>query len=450
MKVSERQSYIWLSLESMARYAGIKKNSIHMVSDHHFASQKLQIVELPVELHDVSPTDLITDYRFKNGKFSSKSQKKPARDLKVALVGNWKMRCGISTYAENLWPEVAKHVGSFKLFVEHNDLETENLTVFGDTVLQDDQVVSCWKRGDSLVELIQELKEYDPDIIWIQHEFGLWPNACYWLSFLNQLSDYRIIVTMHSVFHHQDKTICEAAMPEIVVHLEGARDVLKNEKQIPGKVYVVPHGCAPHDGKPRLWNYYKSEQTFMQFGFGFRYKGWELSIEAVSILKKKYPNVFFTGLFSESPFNKVDHQMYYNDLMELVETLGVQENVAIIRGYQSDATLDSYLRTNQATVFPYISHPAHEVFGVSGAARLAMSKGLPVVTTTVNHFSDLPTLKGATPAELAEALDLMFSSPEAKKEQIAKQFSYLNDNTWEHVALKYIAIFEKSDIFDKS
>lgn len=434
----------------MIRYAGIKKNSIHMVSDHKFVSEKLQIIELPEDLKNIGSAELITDYRFKNGKFSSKFQKKPASELRVALVGNWKMRCGISTYAENLWPEVAKHLGDFKLFVEKNDLQTEDLKIFGNTILSEDQVVSCWKRGESLTNLIQEIKEYDPDIIWIQHEFGLWPNACYWLSFLNQLSDYRVIVTMHSVFHHQDKTICEAAMPEIVVHLDGAKEVLKIEKEVSGKVYVVPHGCHPHDSTPKLWNYYKSEHTFMQFGFGFRYKGWELSIEAVSLLKEKYPDVFFTGLFSESPFNKVDHQMYYNDLMEMVDALGVQENVAIIRGYQSDTTLDSYLRTNQATVFPYISHPAHEVFGVSGAARLAMSKGLPVVTTPVNHFSDLPSIKAATPADIAEALDNIFSNPQVKKEQIVKQFSYLNDNTWDKVALKYIGIFEKNDIFDKS
>ncbi|MFT2588457.1 hypothetical protein, partial [Escherichia coli] len=80
-------------------------------------------------------------------------------------------------------------------------------------------------------------------------------------------------------------------------------------------------------------------------------------------------------------------------LMCLIDELGIQENVALIRGFQSEETLDSYLRTNQATLFPYISHPSHEVWGASGAARIAMAKGLPVVTSSVNHFSDLPTIK---------------------------------------------------------
>jgi glycosyltransferase involved in cell wall biosynthesis len=181
----------------------------------------------------------------------------------------------------------------------------------------------------------------------------------------------------------------------------------------------------------------------MQFGFGFRYKGWENSIEAVAILKQKYPDVFFTGLFSESPYAKAEHQIYYNELMELVDRLDIRENVAILRGYQSDASLDSFLRTNQVTIFPYVSHPAHEVFGASGAARMAMSKGLPVITSSVNHFSDLPTVKADTPEEIAHALEILFTVPEAKELQIQKQISYLNDNTWEKVALRYIALFEE-------
>ena len=66
--------------------------------------------------------------------------------------------------------------------------------------------------------------------MWINHEFGLWPNASYWLSMLTQLSEYRIITTLHSVFpQHYDKTICEAAIPEIIVHSEGAKQALEKK-----------------------------------------------------------------------------------------------------------------------------------------------------------------------------------------------------------------------------
>lgn len=424
----------------MARFIGVKNNRICVVSDNLFNNSGLDVIEIPPELSHVSPADLLTSCVVRNGKIKCKCSKKPTNQIRLALVGNWKMRCGIATYSENLWPEVAKHVGDFKLFIEKNDITTGDVHQFGDQNLPESQVVACWKRGESLQTLVQELKDYDPDIIWIQHEFGLWPNASYWLAMMSQLSEYRVIVTMHSIFHHRDKTIVEAAMPEIVSHLEGGRTLLKEEKGVSSQVYVIPHGCHEFDNQ-RLWNFYKSEKTFMQFGFGFRYKGWENSIRATAILKQKYPDVFFTGLFSESPYSKLDHQIYYNELMNLVGELGIQENVALLRGYQSDEVLDSFLRTNQATIFPYVSHPSHEVFGASGAARMAMSKGLPVVTSSVNHFSDLPTMKADTPEELAAALELLFTVPSAREKQLQAQIAYLNENTWEKIGLRYAEIF---------
>lgn len=424
------------------RYAGIKNNKICVISDDPIMSDHLEVIEVSEELSHVTSIELLTSCRIRNGKIVSKLARKHARHMKVALIGNWKMKCGIATYSENLWAEVVKHVGDFKLFIENNESSLGTLNEIGGEEFSADKVTACWKRGESLHDLVKELKEYDPDIIWIQHEFGLWPNAMHWLSFMNQLSDYRVIVTMHSVFHHKDKTIIEAAIPEIVVHLDRAKEVLKEEKHIPGKVYVIPHGCYPCTNRERLWNFYKSEKTFMQFGFGFRYKGWENSIRAAAILKKKYHDVFFTGLFSESPHNKPEHELYYNELMELVRELGVEENVAIIRGYQSEETLDSYMRTNQATLFPYTSHPQHEVFGASGAARVAMSKALPVVTSSVNHFSDLPTIKADSPEEIAKELEHLFTNHKHRKDQVEKQIQYLSENTWENIALKYISLFE--------
>lgn len=427
----------------MARFAGTRNNSIYIVSNNLFTHNELEVIEIPDELDHISLKDLLSDYRVKRGKIVAKHPIKPAHELRVALVSNWKMRCGIATYSEFLYTELVKKVGDFKLFIEKNDMPTGPLNDIGGESIPEDKVVSCWKRGESTQELVQALKEYDPDIILIQHEFGLWPNACYWISLMNQLSEFRVIVTMHSVFHHRDKTICEAAIPEIVVHLPGAKTLLKEEKGVPANVHLIPHGCFPCESKEKLWNFYKSEKTFLQFGFGFRYKGWELCIKAVNILKKNHPDIFFTGLFSESPYNKAEHQIYYNELMGLVAQYGLEENVGIIRGYQSDASLDSYLRTNQVTVFPYVSHPAHEVFGASGAARMAMSKGIAVITTSVNHFSDLPSIKADTPEEIAAALEKMFSNSTAKEQQITNQIEYLKENTWEKSAQRYISVFEK-------
>lgn len=413
------------------RYVGIKNGNIYIVSNYVFTNDGLHIIKLPSLLEGISSQDLITNYKFKNGQIMAKSARKPAQELKIALVSNYGTKCGIATYSKFLYNELTKLVGDYKLFIERDG-----------ELISDEKIIPCWKRGESLLELINEIKKYDPDIVLIQHEFGLWPNARYWLSLMNQLSEFRIIITMHSIYHHRDKTIVEAAMPEIIVHLQEAADVLQKEKGITGKVHVIKHGCFPCLNKERLWNFYQSEQTFITAGFGFRYKGFSNSIIAVSILKQKYPNVFFTALFSESPHNMVGHQIYYNELMILVEKLGVQENVAIIRGFQSEEVLDSYLRTNKVAVFPYAYEKNHECFGASGQAPLAMSKNIPVITSDIHHFRSLPSIKAGTPEEIAKELDKLFSDSKLVQEQLAKQEVYLLENSWKNTAERYIKVFE--------
>jgi glycosyltransferase involved in cell wall biosynthesis len=424
------------------RYAGVKNERICFVSDEAPHNASVEIVVVPEEMNEVSATELILNCKVKAGKIVCKCQDKPASQLKVALVGNWKMQCGLATYSEHLYPELIKHLGEFKLFIEHNEHPTGNNLQLGQISLTKDQVVSCWKRGDFLQDLIVEIKSYDPDIVLIQHEFGLFPNAAAWLSLMTQLNDYRVIVVMHSVFHHKDKTIVEAAMPEIIVHLSGGKDVLKEEKGVAGQVHIIPHGCYSYD-KERLWNFYKTEHTIVQAGFLFRYKGWQEALKTVALLKDKYPDIFFTGICSESPYNKTDHQIYFNELIALIKRLGIENHVSLIRGFQSDQVLDSYLRTNRVALFPYIAEEGHAVFGASGAARLAMSKGLPVISSTIAHFSDLPTIKATTPEEMSVAIDQLFSDGQAYQEQLDRQITFLQDNSWEQTAFRYIEVFER-------
>ena len=274
------------------RYAKVKNNNIQAISNRPFNSS----ITVPNELGNVSSNDLIINYKVKNNTFKNKNNKIPLNELRVAFITNWREHCGIARYGELIYDQLVSNVGDIKVFAEYiNDSKEEN------------NVIRCWKRGDDMMELVERIKEYDPDVVLLNHEWGLYFDAKHWLTLMSQLSEYRVIVIMHSVFHHKDKTICEAAMPEIIVHLEGAKKVLKEEKGISGKVYVIPHGSSPCvSGK--LWNMYKTDRTFLQSGYGHRYKNYEASIRAVSILKKKYDDVFFTGIFSESDHNKLDYQ----------------------------------------------------------------------------------------------------------------------------------------------
>lgn len=425
----------------MSRFVGVKNGSIRIISDAFFINDEHSIVELPGELDNIPAEELMLNYHMVNDKVQLKKIKKPVSELKVAFVTNLKMRCGISTYSEFLINELIKQIPNFKIFNEYNSNPTQEMDTIGGLKIDSDKIIECWRRGDPLNELMAAIDDYQPDIILIQHEFGLFPNAMYWLSFISRMSKYRIITTMHSVFYHEDKTIVEASMPEIIVHLEGAKDVLRNHKKLNSEIHVIPHGCFECLDTDKLWNFYKSKHTFMTQGFSFRYKNFGDCIKATALLKTKYPDIFFTGLLSESDFNKLEHQLYYEELLELSKKLGVEDNVSLIRGFQSENVMNSFLRTNQVAVFPYYSDPKHIVFGASGASRMAMSKGIPVITSSIPHFSDLPTIKANSSEEISKELDILFSSSKSVSDQVNKQNTFLKENSWSEVAKQYINVF---------
>ncbi len=418
----------------MAKWASIDNGVLNAIAHHEFVGA----VPIPDELQDKSLADLLVESKIRNGQIVPRKCK--AGKLRVALVSNWKMRCGIATYANCLYEQLVPHLSGFKLFVERNNNPTEPMHQLGDTILTNDQIVECWTRGEPLDELIAAIKDYDPDVVLIQMEYGIFPNARYWLSLMTQLSDYRTITTLHSIFpHHLDKLVVEASIKEMVVHLDGAKQALL-DKGVNGKVSVIPHGCYSAD-QTRLWNVYRSEHTFLNLGFLLRYKFIEMGIKAAYLLQDEFPDVYFTAVCSETDFNAAEHTAYYNELMVLIDQLGLVNHVGLIRGFQSDQAVSAYMRTNTACLLPYASNPAHEVYGASGAARLAMAHGIPVITSTFHHFDDIPTIKADGEEATAEALAALFRSKDARKTQVEKQNAHIATNGWAETAKRYIELF---------
>lgn len=415
-------------------FVGYKGKQIIFVSDTLGKASGCRVIKWNAP-KGVSAAEIIQGYEVWRGKVVEKSESKPIEQLRIAFVGVWKIQCGISTYAEELFPRMAEPIKEWKIFAEHSQGAEE-----------EENVLRCWTRGEPLTELIENINAFDPDVVYIEHEFGIFPNARYWLSFMAQMQKYKVFVKQHSIFYHKDKLICESAVPNIIVHSNIGKRVLE-EKGVSSNISVIKHGCFPCVSDKRHWNLYHSEHTLVQFGFGFEYKGWEVALEAVSILKKKFPKIFFTGLFSESKFNKVYHTNYYNKLAALVQELEVENHVALIRGYQTDEALDAYLRTNQIAVFPYVLNGEHTVYGATGAARLAMAAGTPTITSFVPQFDDIegvcPRPKDAE--ELAHEIEHFFSSKEVREEQVRKQNQFLIDNSWAAVTRQHLELFCKGE-----
>ena len=407
-----------------------KKNIIAALSEHPFSMTGYTVRQADIKETRDKWNTLI-------GKKINLGDAKEVKDLRIAFICNWNDNCGISTYSGYLVDALKSKVKELHVFSEQGSEQTDDPPY----------VTRCWKRGTSLKGLIDKLIAWQPDFIIVQHEFGIFPKATYFLQLLQGIEDIPYVVTMHSVYEHLDKSICTSAVKNIVVHSEEGKQVLKKLGNT-NNIFVIPHGCVKfaEDEKTELWNIFQTPYPIVQFGFGFFYKGVDRVLDAIHYLKKsdlKFKEIFYCYLCSDNYHTSVVHAQYYDFLIKKIEDLDLHDNAVIIRKYQTEQMIKNYLRTAKIAVFPYVSDPKNTVYGASGAIRVAMACGIPVVASSCHQFDDL---EGVVPrpsnfTEIAEELDEIFSNESYRKEILKKSETYIDNNTWSISADRYINLY---------
>jgi glycosyltransferase involved in cell wall biosynthesis len=362
--------------------------------------------------------------------------KKPHHKLKVACICNWNDACGISTYTRFLMDTITKKVAEVKIFSEHNDHPTSP---------DDDRVIRCWKRGQSMRNCMDQVKAWKPDFVIVQHEFGIFPRANYFLQMLHMLENIPYAICLHSVYEHLDKTICTSAAKNLIVHTQTGKKCLQQLGHNQ-PIFIIPHGCIQYENTTELWNIFQSPYTLIQFGFGFFYKGVDRAIDAVHLLKTtdpKFKDIFYVYLCSDSGHFDSVHSQYYHFLNDKIEKLNLQDNVSIIRKFHTEQTINNYLRTAKIALFPYSTDPKHVVYGASGAIRVAMANEIPTIASESHMFDDLEGIlpRPTNAQELAKEIDEIFSNDKYKSMLLNKIDQHIKDNTWDVAADKYLEVY---------
>jgi glycosyltransferase involved in cell wall biosynthesis len=361
---------------------------------------------------------------------------KPVSELRVAIICNWQTKCGISTYSKYLVDAMRPQVKELRIFSEHAITQTGE---------DGPEVERCWKRGECMVPTIKKVLDWNPDFVLIQHEFGIFPNAFYFMQMMQMLENVPYAVTLHSVYEHLDKIVYSACIKNIVCHSQQGKDLLRKMGNT-SNVFVIPHGCVQLDDVHELWNICQNPYTVMQFGFGFAYKGVERALDAIHYLKNsdpKFKNIFYFYLISDNDYNSRHHLDYYGKLLDKVNELDLSHNVAMVRKYHSEEMLNLYLRLAKLAVFPYINNPNNTVYGASGAIRIALANKIPVVASESHLFDDL---EGVVPRpdnylSLANQIDEIFSNSDYRRQIVANGEAFIAQNGWMNIATDYLNLY---------
>ncbi len=409
-----------------------KKNVIMAVSEKYFAisghTTKVCEANLPK-----------SDWHTLIGTKANEGAEKVIKDLKVAFICNWNDCCGISTYTKFLVDAMRPKVKEIRIFSEEGLTEP--------TEPDDSSVTRCWKRGTSMKMAMEQVLGWEPDLVIVQHEFGIFPKATFFLQMLQMLEDIPHLVTTHSVYEHLDKSVCTSAIKNIVVHSEEAKQCLRRLGNN-SRIFVIPHGCVElqQEDKTELWNIFQTPYALVQFGFGFFYKGVDRVLDAIHLLKlkeAKFHEMFYVYLCSDNKHTNMVHAQYYEHLMQKINELDLHDNAAIIRKYQTSQTINHYLRTAKLALFPYMQDPKNIVYGASGAIRVAMANGIPVIASSSHMFDDLEGVvpRPTSPEALAKEIDEVFSNEKYRRVLLDKQDKYIKNNTWSISADRYLKLF---------
>ena len=372
--------------------------------------------------------------------------------IRVAYVSTYPPReCGIATYTKDLVDAISK------LYV----LRPPAVAAINDRGGYYDyaSVVEFQidrERVESYVEAAEYINDSDIDIVNLQHEFGLFGGA--WgkhvVTFLEEL-EKPIITTLHTVLLEPDP-VSRRVLEDILQHSERvivmARvgvHILENlYDTLSDKVRYIPHGCpnVPFIGSETVKRRLGLEDRIILSTFGLlsRGKGIEYAIQALPPIAKEEPRILYLIIGETHPeVRKHEGETYRKQLFDLVDSLGLEENVRFVNRFLPKNELIRHLQATDIYIVPY---PNREQIS-SGTLLYALSTGKAIVSTPFLHAEEVISEGCAmecefkNPSSITDCVVRLLQYDDIHRRLEERAYEYSRGMIWPSVAMKYVNLF---------
>ena len=321
-------------------------------------------------------------------------------EFDIAWISTWNIRCGIASYSANLIASINSNIDIYA--------SRSNYLVEQDSAC----VKRCWDIGDgNLLELQQKITERNHDAVVIQFNFGFFsPESLYDLILSLRNKNIKIFIFMHSTIDPEDKqklalfnfikslNYCD----RVLVHTPADLNRLKGHGLI-ANCTLFPHGIPFHSVQPMniaksLGSGSKYKFNIASYGYFLPHKGLLELIKAVRMLIDDGINVKLHMLNAEYPAEISASAI--KDALNLIDSLSMQQNVALDTSYSSDINSLDKLAAMDFVVYPYQSTGE----SASGAVRLGLASGAHVLVTPLPIFDDVSSVTFRLPGESSEMI----------------------------------------------
>lgn len=362
----------------------------------------------------------------------------------VVLISTWPpAACGIATYSQAL---VNAHRASglrVTVLAEIADIRHPTQSEPG--------VFSCWARdwvyetkyGLGAIPKAIRSSEKKPDIVHIQHEFGIFPDPNGFLKLISELlgMGIKVAITFHTVPNPPQYKLFFRALPHdavVFVHNLEAASILSSANH--DKVYTIPHGVEFND-EPKQDS---DDHYFLCPGFISRSKGIEMILDAYyeASIRKMLPQLRIMGLCRD--------ENYLEQLQRKANGLFVGKSVMIKSAFLAQDTMKRIIRNCTAVILGHTpgrseSGEKKKLYSSSGQLALALGTGKAIIA------SDAPIYRRGggilyydTPGECARHMMALVSNPTLKMGLEERSLLEATRASWHDVAEEQIKIMNSA------
>jgi len=299
------------------------------------------------------------------------------------------------------------------------------------------------------------IKSLKPDFISLQYEYGIYGGAEneHIFDMLKDI-DVPVITTLHTVLEHPNiyeftamLRLAEVSM-RIIVMNELAIEILNDVYGIDSKMVSFVHHGAPtpiNKGRSNCKATLKipNNKVISTFGLMSSGKGIEDAVSAMSYVVKTHPEVLYLVLGETHPVIKErEGERYRESLMEMVEGMGLSDNVKFVNKYFTPREIILYLMASDMYLTPYLN--LEQV--TSGTLAYAVCCGRAVISTPYLHAKFLLAdgrgmlVNPHDPKSLGESILYLLNNPEKLREMEQRAYHYGKNILWSNVAKEFMNV----------
>ena len=368
---------------------------------------------------------------------------------KVVWISSYLPRsCGIAYYSENYLNALKKYTGniSFKI-IAHTDAK-----------LADYPVINL-KNKDWNLKVIGIIKKEKPDLVHIQHEYGLYETygdgnrAVIDLIKMIKNEGIPVVMTYHSVYKHLIKPFAYFVSETLklldagILHEDYQKAALReNLGWTPKNVFVLPHGSKENiilnkEKVRKFLNYPPGQLIVGSAGLASERKGFRTLIRQWPKVVKEFSNAILA--LEVKPESVKETKEYINKVLKEIMKSKVAKNIEFTVKDYSEIEFYKKLKSFDILVLPYRSESQ------SGVLAHGFSVGTPAIVTDIEGLgAEIRNSKAGIAVkhrrDFWKAIIKMLKNKSLREQFSRNAIAYVRKtNGWNIIAEKTVKIYNK-------